>query len=133
MIAQNCIDALKKLLQLDKLGVPARSTVSWMSALKEARAAIAQAESGPGRYVGFGGQADISVAGVQNLVDEIDFLEKQRNAYRAELIAERAESKELMEIMMDYFPGVTCWAGVSQAIEALQARQEAPLPLLRAA
>ena len=133
MIAQNCIDALKKLLQLDKLGVPARSTVSWMSALQEARAAIAQAESGPGRYAGFGGQADISVAGVQNLTDEIDFLETQRNAYRAELIAERAESKEMLACMRDYFPGVVCWADVSKAIESLQAAQEAQRPLLRAA
>ena len=79
------------------------------------------------KYADFGGQADISVAGVQNLTDEIDFLETQRNAYRAELMAERAEDKERIACFNELMPRVpraTRWAQIMQDIEAMLARTE---------
>ena len=76
------------------------------------------------KYADFGGQADISVAGVQNLTDEIDFLETQRNAYRAELAAERAENKELLASFLDLFPNTKSWAQIMQDVEALLAYSE---------
>ena len=76
------------------------------------------------KYADFGGQADISVAGVQNLTDEIDFLETQRNAYRAELMAERLENKELLASFLDLLPSAKSWAQVMQDVEALLAYSE---------